>query len=657
MAKRSVRKKPGRARKGSFFSFSGNIYAVTFLRLLTVLVFFFLCRLLFYLFNVQYFSNLSTSELLSAFFYGIRFDLSGLFMINGIYLILNTVPFTFRYNRIYSGFVNAGFYVVNTIGFALNFIDTVYFRFTMKRTTFDIFSYLRVGGDLDRLIPQFARDFWYLILLWIVFSVVFVFICTRFRTREPSGKGKSFSILTYVWQSVVFVFSLGLIVLCIRGGVQFKPIEPVSAGLYTSARNAPLLLNTPFTLIKTVSAESLQPVRWFKTEAELNKIYSPVFPPSEKKFRRMNVMVIIMESFSREHIGALNQDKENGRYQGYTPFFDSLLRAGWYFDAYANGKTSMQGVPAILSSIPSLMNESFIQSNHGPNRYTGLGGLLGGKGYHTAFFHGGSNGTMSLDIYARIAGFQRYYGRKEYGNEKHYDGRWGIRDEEFFQYTARILSGMPKPFAVALFSLSSHHPYFVPGQYRHKFRTGKLPIQQSVMYADYALGKFFHAVKNKPWFKNTLFVITADHTSEGYFPCYQTTLGSYAIPVLLYAPGDNLRGKGEVVAQQTDILPTILNYIGYDRSFIAFGSDLFNPKAPHFSVHYLGGIYGMVKEGYYIEFDGEKATSLYDMKNDPLQQRDILTSEPVAAERLTLFLKAYIQQYNNRLTENRLIID
>jgi len=91
---------------------------------------------------------------------------------------------------------------------------------------------------------------------------------------------------------------------------------------------------------------------------------------------------------------------------------------------------------------------------------------------------------------------------------------------------------LPQPFMVAIFSLSSHHPYRVPKKYAHKFRKGKLPIQESIMYADYSLGEFFASAEKMPWYRNTLFVITADHTSEGYYPYYQTDAGQYAVPIL-----------------------------------------------------------------------------------------------------------------------------
>jgi phosphoglycerol transferase MdoB-like AlkP superfamily enzyme len=397
----------------------------------------------------------------------------------------------------------------------------------------------------------------------------------------------------------------------------------------------------------------------YKKESELAKVYNPVHQANTTGFRPYNVMIIILESISREHIGSLNRSLENGRYQGFTPFLDSLIRHGMYFDAFANGKTSIQGIPAVLSGIPSLMNESFIQSPYAAGKFTSVAGLLKPKGYTTAFFHGGTNGTMGFDTYTKLVGFDRYFGRSEYNNERDYDGKWGIRDEAFFQYTAKTISGFKQPFVAAFFSLSSHHPYHVPAKYVNIFRTGKLPIQQSVMYADYSLGEFFHTAQHMPWFRNTLFVITADHTSEGYYPYYQSDVGQYAIPLLFYKPGSDLRGKSEVIAQQTDVMPTVLNYLGYDKNYLAFGSDLLDSTShsARFSIHFISGLYGLMKDGYYLEFNGAKSTALFNLVKDPLQTSNLVGREKEVQDRMEVFIKAYIQQYNNRLIENRLLID
>ena len=266
---------------------------------------------------------------------------------------------------------------------------------------------------------------------------------------------------------------------------------------------------------------------------------------------------------------------------------------------------------------------------------------------------------MGFDSYTRLVGFDHYFGRSEYHNEKDYDGKWGIRDEEFFQYTAKTINGFKQPFIAAFFSLSSHHPYHVPAKYVNIFRTGKLPIQQSIMYADYSLGEFFHTAKHMPWYRNTLFVITADHTSEGYYPYYQSDVGQYAVPLIFFKPGSDLQGKPELIAQQTDVMPTVLGYLGYNKNYLAFGSDLLDStaNAAHFSIHYISGLYGLMKDGYYLEYNGTKSVALFNLTKDPLQASNLVGREKEVQTRMETFINAYIQQYNNRLIENRMTVE
>ena len=629
------------------------------LKLLLVLVLFFLSRILFYLFNLGYFANLGLADALRLFVIGIRFDLSAVLIVNAPFIVMNTVPFKFRFNRIYQGIANGFFYLLNSFALMTNFGDTIYFRFTLKRLTADIFSYVGVGGDFDKLIPQFLRDFWYIALIWMLFVAILVYVGTRFSAVSSGTKKKGFDVKFFAINIVLFAVITVLSVIGIRGGLQLRPIGLVTAGNYTSAKNLPLLLNTPFSIARTINKETLKTIKLYRKETDLAKIYTPVHQGKSTGFKNYNVMIIILESMSREHIGSLNHSLENGRYQGFTPFLDSLMKHGMYFDAFANGKTSIQGIPAVLSGIPSLMNESFIQSPYATGKFTSIAGLLKPKGYTTAFFHGGTNGTMGFDSYTRLVGFEHYYGRNEYNNEKDYDGKWGIRDEEFFQYSARTINGFRQPFFAAFFSLSSHHPYHVPAKYVNVFRTGRLPIQQSIMYADYSLGEFFHTAKHMPWYKNTLFVITADHTSEGYYPYYQSDVGQFAVPLLFFKPGSDLQGRPETVAQQTDVMPTVLNYLGYDKNYLAFGTDLFDTISgtARFSIHYISGFYGLMKDGYYLEFNGTKSTALYNLAKDYLQTNNLLGKENEVQGRMELFINAYIQQYNNRLIENRLSVD
>ena len=244
------------------------------------------------------------------------------------------------------------------------------------------------------------------------------------------------------------------------------------------------------------------------------------------------------------------------------------------------------------------------------------------------------------------------------GGDADFDGTWAIWDEEFFRFMCDKLSSFRQPFAAALFSASSHHPFAVPERYRERFpEEGGKPIHKCIRYSDNALRLFFEQAARQPWFDNTLFVITADHTNQTSHAEYQTDYGGFAVPIIFYDPGAGLRGCSRAIAQQTDIMPTVLGYLGYDRPFLAFGNDLFNtPDHRRFAVNYLNGIYQYFQGDYVIQFDGSSVTAIYDYRNDPLQQHNIIHRiQP--QKQMELQLKAIIQQYMLRMNEDRLTPD
>jgi phosphoglycerol transferase MdoB-like AlkP superfamily enzyme len=288
------------------------------------------------------------------------------------------------------------------------------------------------------------------------------------------------------------------------------------------------------------------------------------------------------------------------------------------------------------------------------NQIESLAHCLNKKAYTTSFYHGGNNGTMSFDAFAKLAGFTHYKGRNEYNNDADFDGKWGIFDEPFFKYVANDFSKTKEPFLGVVFSLSSHHPYTIPPHLHGKFRKGKLPIQEAIMYADYSLKTFFKKASQTTWFANTLFVITADHTSEAYEPAFNTSIGQYAIPILFYMPNTFAPQQSTLVAQQTDIMPTILHTLNYDKPFVTFGKVLTDAKAKSCAINYLTGTYQYITDSLAYHFDGEKMLACYRYKIDKSLKENILLQNPSRAMQDELFLKAFIQSFNKRMIHNQL---
>ena len=412
-------------------------------------------------------------------------------------------------------------------------------------------------------------------------------------------------------------------------------------------------------MIRTIGKKPFVVPAYYKDEAAMEAVYTPVHTPADSvQFRPLNVVVFIMESFGKEYIGALNKDLDGGAYKGYTPFLDSLISESLTFEySFANGHKSIDGMPSVLSGIPMFV-EPFFLTPASMNKVSGIGGELRKKGYYTAFFHGAENGSMGFEAFSRATGFQDYYGRTEYNNDDDFDGRWAIWDEEFFQFFADELSSFRQPFAAALFSASSHHPFVIPKRYAGKFPKGTLPIHQCIGYSDYALKRFFEKASHEPWFNNTLFVITADHTNQTEHPEYMTESGTFAVPVIFYQPGSTLKGHIDAIAQQIDIMPTVLGYLGYDKPYISFGCDLLaTPTNQTSAVNYIGGVYQYHKGRYLLQFDGKESVALYDFVSDRLLEHNLLGTLPEMQSSMESELKAIIQQYMTRMNTDKLVCE
>lgn len=648
-------------KKENLKKIAGNIYTVLLLRILLVYAAYTICRLLFYVFNTGLFTHMHATEGWRIFFGGLRFDTAAILYTNAPVILLHLLPFKFRYDKPYQQAIKILYFIINFLAIAVNMADVVYYRFTLRRTTTTIFSEFQNEHNGIGLFFKFIGDYWYITLSVILLCWLMAIVYRKIKPAFlPLIRNK---FIYYLANSLISVL---LIIFCIggmRGGFRHstRPITLSNASVYVDKpEHRALVLNTPFALLRTLGKTPLEKKNYFSTE-QLNRIFDPVIRPDSIRspysgqYEGRNVVILIVESFGRELIGSFNR-KEG--YQGYTPFLDSLSTRSYIFTrGFANGRKSIEALPSTLASLPS-MEVPFILSSYSGNKINSIASLLGSEGYYTAFFHGAPNGSMGFDAFARQAGYTRYYGKNEYGNDDDFDGIWGIWDEPFFQYFAREMSRFPQPFIATVFTLSSHHPFNVPDPYKGKFPKGQVPLHQCAGYTDHALKEFFAYVSTQPWYNNTLFILTADHASDNYFPEYKTAHGGFAVPVFFYAPGGNLTGRNDTtVVQQSDILPTVMDLTGYRKPFISFGHNMFDPTAPHFAVNYYNGSYQLIEGNYLLQFTNEQTTGLYDYINDPLLEHNLAGSIPQKQKEMENRLKGILQQYNARMIENELTVN
>lgn len=584
---------------------------------------------------------------------GLKFDVSALIYINIIFILLHVIPIPYKYNDGYQRFCKWLFIISNSLGILANFADFAYFKYTLKRTTATVFSQFSHEQNKFKLFIDFLADYWYLFILYALFIWGFIKLYDLVKVKKTNSlKWQGYGLQTLLMFAIAVACLTG-----VRGGwgSDTRPITMSNAGEFVDTPDQmSLVLNTPFSIFRTLKAAKLKPINYYD-EQTLNTIYNPVHQPvGTTEFKRLNVVFLIIESLGKEHVGSLNKDLMGGKYKGYTPFIDSLVSQSFTFThTYANGRKSIDALPSVISGIPSI-REPFVLSIYSGNKTTSIAKLLGDKGYETAFFHGAPNGSMGFSSYTHLAGIKHYFGQNEYKKRGDTDGTWGIWDDPFMQYMAQTMNTLKQPFFSAFFSLSSHHPFKLPDQYVGKFPKGPLPVQEIFGYTDMALRNFFKTASTMPWYKNTLFVLCADHATVSYFPEYQTAPGYFSIPIVLYYPGGNLKGKTDKNVQQIDIMPTVLNYLNYDKPYFALGFDAFDKRTDNFVVNNNDGNFSFYQGDYLLVNDGKINLSLYNLKTDRLTKDNILGKEPLVAEKMEKYLKAFIQQYNNRMIENKL---
>lgn len=640
------------------FSLRGNIYVELGKKILLSLVLFQLCRLGFYVFNIHYFSDISPKQLAIIVLGGIKFDLAAALYLNALVIFFVILPHPWRFHRLHQQLVKYTFFFFNALAMAMNVVDFVYYKFTLRRTTSEVFAQFENEQNKLGFAFQFLIDYWYAFLVWVLLVWVMVWLYRFVTVKGPMIKNP---YLFYGGGLVMMGLLAGLFVAGVRGGFRHstRPITLSNAGEFVSRpEQVSLVLNTPFSIIRTWGKTKIQKVKYFSSEEELNAIYTPVhYPTDSAAFRDKNVVVIILESFSKDFFGVFNREKEEGKYKGFTPFLDSLVQYSLtYKHSSANGLKSIEGLPSILSSIPSV-GVPYVLTPFASNEINSLGSVLRKRGYHTSFFHGAPNGSMGFNSFTNLAGFEHYYGMSEYGNNDDFDGLWGIWDEPFLQFYAQQLNTFQQPFASAFFSVSSHHPFEIPEPYKTKFAGGPQPINRCIEYTDYALKKFFESTSKMPWYQNTLFVITADHTSSNIqFGAHPNVLGYYNVPIIFFSPGHELTGLRDEIIQQIDIMPTVLGYLHYDEPYVAFGRDALREQREPFSFNYRENVYQLVIGDLFLEFDGIKSLGLYNLQEDIHLQRNILDKQPEEARKMESMMKALVQQYNNRMIENRMVI-
>jgi phosphoglycerol transferase MdoB-like AlkP superfamily enzyme len=640
-----------------FFRFKE--YKILAYRIILAYLFYFIARILFYLYNVDLLHVSSLSEFLKIYYYGIAFDTTAILYINALFIVLSILPFGINTDKNYQKFLFYIYFIFNLIAYSTNFIDFIYYKYNFSRSTWAVLDTLENETNKSNMFFRFIISYWHVYLLFILLAFLWVFLYKKVKLAQliyPKNK------LNYFISSIVGFLIIGILMIGgIRGG-DFKkstrPINLVDANRHvTKPEQADLVLNTPFAIIRTINKNSFKKKKYNISELKINSYFQPIkqYVNTRQKKTKPNIVLIITESLGREYLGAFNKDMDIENYVSYTPFLDSLAAHSLiYTNAFANGRKSIHGMSSILAGIPSF-TDAFTSSPYAKQKIQSLVSCVEEIGYTTSFFHGAANGSMGFLGFGNILGLDEYYGRTEFNNDKEFDGFWGIWDEPFLQYMKEELDQKKTPFFSTVFTLSSHEPYIVPDKYDGEFPKGNVPMHQCVGYTDYAFKKFFNAAKKEAWFENTIFIITADHGNQVYYKKeYHKVMNRNTVPILFYTPDESLKGVSKDLAQQIDIYPTILDMVGYDKSFRSWGRSLIGDKEiKPFAMNHSGVQYQLQRGNYICTFDGNKTIGFFDI-NDKGLEHNLIHQRNKEMDTIEEVCKAFLQDYYERIVDRKL---
>ncbi len=632
-------------------------YRLLIYRILLGYLFYFIARVLFFAFNTHLFAVNGIGALLRLCYYGIAFDTTALLYINSLFIILSILPFTINAKPGYQKGLTILYFVTNLIAYATNFVDIIYYRFSQVRSTRAALDLLSDETNKKALLAHFSWAYWYIVLLYVACCVLWIAL---YRLVKPEYKPIRIRRAYFFSSALIVPLILLLMVGGIRGDFKHstRPINMVDAYRHVTVPNqGDIILNTPFAIFRTLGSHQFKVENWV-SQSYIDTNIKPIKQYNSHPKVRPNVVIIILESMAREYWGSMNRGANIPGFKSYTPFLDSLSDNSLIFtNAYANGRQSIHAMSSILAGIPSFQT-AFTSSPYAKQQIQSVVSICDTLGYQTSFFHGAANGSMGFLGFGNILGYQKYFGRTEYANEHDFDGIWGIWDEPFFQFMGRTLSEQKKPFMATLFTLSSHDPFRIPDKCKSHFTGGPLQIHKCVQYTDNSLRQFFNYAKTQPWYSNTIFIITADHTSQTYYPEYSKPVNRFAVPILFYSPNleYKLKGMRTDMASQMDIYPSIVDLIGYNKPFRSWGRSLISdlPNETPRVINSPGTVYQFMEGGYIYLFDGSQFTGIFAASDKGLLKNLLHNAPNADMQKGMLDCKALIQDYNAKIVNKKL---
>ena len=603
-----------------------------------------MARFIFLLMYFPIFRGAGFFDICRALLTGIRFDLSTTFLIYTVFFIALILPGNWSVSKIYRLIIKFLVFIITFAAILALGMDINYYGYANRHISGEGINILNDAGFVLKL--MFTTYLFHFLIVLAIAAVIYAVLGKIFGTK-PFGEPRHFfkttliSILAHGARFILnFIILAAVAVVSIRGGLQPKPLRTSYAFINDKIVLGHLALNGIYTTLQAMyksknilkipydygaAAENIKKMLADEKSIFLDKKY-PLFRQNSGLHPRgagapPNVVIFIMESWSADEIGVL------GGAHDVTPCFDKLSKEGLLFsNCFSVGQRSIDAVMSILMSFPSNSASSVIGKVYEQNQMIGLGNILKAKGYSTMFICGANRGSMGFDAFAAKAGFARYIAKDDFKlPEKCFDGTWGIFDEYAFERADEEFSKMKKPFFAVLYTLNPHAPYKVPEGKFKKYTSGEhAPFLNALYYADWSLGRFFALAKKSAYFKNTLFIIVADHP-EGHHE--KGIYAYFRVPCLFYYPGKIQPAIIDKAASHLSIMPSIIDLLDLDVKHSSFGKSLFRENSDFALIGY-GNIFGWFRGDYVFLRTPEKPIGFYNFRKDPLFQNDLLGKNP-----------------------------
>lgn len=441
-----------------------------------------------------------------------------------------------------------------------------------------------------------------------------------------------------LWQRpALMLVMLATLVLAIRGTLEHRPINASTVAFSSDAMVNALPLNSLYSVThalyrlkdeRSASAlyEHLPDEHMIGAVRDAAHIEGPVLDPAiptlhaqkatVQRDRPLNLVIIVEESLGAQYVGSLGG-------KGLTPELDALASQAWTFrQAYATGTRSVRGLEALITGFPPTPSEAVLKLSGAQTGFFTLAELLGRHGYHSRFVYGGEAHFDNMRGFFLGNGFDEVVDRAAFVDPV-FVGSWGASDEDMFAQLDKLLSkGSDRPTFTVAFSVSNHSPWEYP-EGRIQPEGDPASVENTVRYADWALGRFFRKARQSAYWNDTVFLVVADHDSR-VGGAALVPVRNFHIPALIMGKEIQPR-QDERVVSQIDLAPTLLSLLGLDTQHPMIGHDLTLPQAGGRAMMQYGDNYGYLKSDRLLVLEPGKPATQY-----AYRAPEALTPEPVA---------------------------